>query len=49
MSFPNQAVLVPKRPFLTEVRSPEREAERLDRIQEEFVRGFENFFELAAS
>jgi hypothetical protein len=32
--------------FLTEVRSPEREAERLDRIQEEFVRGFESLYEL---
>lgn len=32
--------------FLTEVRSPEREAERLDRIQKEFVRGFESLYEL---
>ena len=26
--------------FLTEIRTPEKEAERLERIQNEFIRGF---------
>ena len=32
--------------FLTESRTPEKEAERLDRIQNEFVRGFEGLYDL---
>ena len=32
--------------FLTEVRSPEKEIERLERIQQEFVRGFRGLYDL---
>ena len=32
--------------FLTQVRSPEKETARLERIQEEFVRGFRGLYEL---
>ena len=32
--------------FLTEVRSPEKEAERLERIQSEFVQGFKELYDL---
>ena len=32
--------------FLTEIRTPEKEAERLERIQSEFIRGFEGLHDL---
>jgi hypothetical protein len=32
--------------FLTEIRTPEKEAERLERIQNEFLRGFERLQDL---
>lgn len=32
--------------FLSEIRTPEKEAERLERIQREFMRGFEGLYDL---
>jgi len=44
--LPKSGELGAEAAFLTETRTSEKEKERLDRIQEEFVRGFEGLYEL---